>query len=124
MNEQRNGPQSPLLSCVEPLWPSPLAAPVTLWSQAAAGQGDLGVMKQGSRELPSRQAGAHGAHSLQLGSGLLPRDTNRSDEFVRGRALDFQESHPFREQREPGRWREGFFGKLPLSASASPAPAH
>lgn len=52
-----------------------------------------GVTEQGSPELPDGRAGSHGSHSLQkLDSGLAPGDTNRSDEFLGSRVLDFQES--------------------------------
>lgn len=89
MSEQKKGRQSSLLSCTEPLCPSPPLAPVSSWSQATAEWVDVGVMEQGSRELPGGQASARGTHSLQLGSGLVPWDTNRSDEFLGSYALDF-----------------------------------
>lgn len=71
-----------------------------------AGQAGLGVTEQESLELPGGQASAPGTHFLQLGSGLVPWDTNRSDKFLGSRVLDFQESQLL-ESRGNQAWVEG-----------------
>lgn len=76
-------------------------APVSLQSWATAGRAELGVTEQGSPELSGRRGG-HGVCSLQLGSGWVPRGTDRSDGFLSLGDLDFQESQTLRQQKERG----------------------
>ena len=81
MDEKSSGSQSPILSCVEPLWP-PQWPPHILVETRRCKAPQACCDRAGLPCPPDWRAGAQSSHSLpKLGSDLLPGDTNRSDEF-------------------------------------------
>ena len=81
MDEKSSGSQSPILSCVEPLWP-PQWPPHILVETRRCKAPQACCDRAGLKCPPDWRAGAQSSHSLpKLGSDLLPGDTNRSDEF-------------------------------------------